>query len=44
MMQIMLLAKADYRKIGCTLLSLIFSKFMTPFQGMHYGNTLGALV
>jgi hypothetical protein len=28
-------------RLGCTLLSLILSKPMTPFQGMHYGNTLG---
>jgi hypothetical protein len=30
-------------RLGCTLLSLILSKLMTPFQGMHYGNTLGVL-
>ena len=30
-------------RLGCTLLSLILNKPMTPFQGMHYGNTLGAL-
>ena len=30
-------------RLGCTLLSLILSKPMTPFQGMHYGNTLGLL-
>jgi hypothetical protein len=29
--------------LGCTLLSLILNKPMTPFQGMHYGNTLGEL-
>jgi len=29
--------------LGCTLLSLILNKPMTPFQGMHYGNTLGVL-
>jgi hypothetical protein len=28
-------------RLGCTLLSLILNKPMTPFQGMHYGNTLG---
>jgi len=28
-------------RLGCTLLSLILNK--TPFQGMHYGNTLGVL-
>jgi len=27
----------------CTLLLLILNKPMTPFQGMHYGNTLGVL-
>ena len=30
-------------RLGCTLLSLILNKPMTPFQGMHYGNTLGVL-
>ena len=30
-------------RLGCTLLLLILSKPMTPFQGMHYGNTLGVL-
>jgi hypothetical protein len=30
-------------RLGCTLLSLIVNKPMTPFQGMHYGNTLGVL-
>ena len=30
-------------RLGCTLLSLILSKPMTPLQGMHYGNTLGVL-
>ena len=29
--------------LGCTLLSLVLSKPMTPFQGMHDGNTLGIL-
>jgi len=28
---------------GCTLLSLVLIKPMTPFQGRHYGNTLGVL-
>ena len=30
-------------RLGCTLLSLISNKPMTPFQGMHYGNTFGVL-
>jgi len=30
-------------RLGCTLLSLILNKPMTPFQEMHYGNTLGVL-
>ena len=30
-------------RLGCMLLSLILNKPMTPFQGMHYGNTLGVL-
>jgi len=30
-------------RLGCTLISLIFSKPMTPFQGMHYGSTLSVL-
>jgi len=30
-------------RLGCTLLSLILNKPMTPFQGMHYENTLGVL-
>ena len=30
-------------RLGCTLLSLILNKPMTPFQGTHYGNTLGVL-
>jgi len=30
-------------RLGCTLLSLILNKPMTPFQGMQYGNTLGIL-
>ena len=28
-------------RLGCMLLSLILNRPMTPFQGMHYGNTLG---